>query len=187
MRELSHRAKGGRSSERLKRLYARRMDRLVHAWEALAARIAVLKRLRVGKVFIGWPKGILRETLYSAKWNGRVQGFWSFDKGIRILQKHLERAGISVERSPERGTSSVCPRCNCRDVVRRPRHVLTCRACGLKIHADQAGSRNILKENKPRVIWDWEEASLRPETYTWNKHRWVDVSNRSALTERLAA
>jgi putative transposase len=75
-RELAHRPKSERSSRRLRRLYTKRRDRLTHAWESLAARVAAaLKRRKVGVVYIGWPKGIRREVGYSHKFNGRIHNF----------------------------------------------------------------------------------------------------------------
>lgn len=177
--ELSHRAKGQRSSKRLRRMYQRRKARVRAAWEALC--VQVVNRLcqhGVGVVYLGWPKGILRETSYTKKWSGRIHGFWSFDLSLRLLEKHLLRAGIEAVRVGERGTSSCCPWCKSKEVLRRPRYVLSCRACKRKLHSDQAGSRNILSQEKPRLSWDGLEASLKPDTRRWNRHRWVDASNR---------
>ena len=183
-RELSHRAAGRRSSRRLRRLHARRRDRLTHAWEALSRRVAAaLKLRRVGIVYIGWPKEIRCDADYGRKLNGRIHNFWSFDRVSRILAKHLRRAGIAVERVGERGTSSTCPVCGSRDVLRRPWSLLRCREqkCGAVVDSDQAGSRNILRQNKPTVEWDGAEAVPEPEVHRWNYHRWVDAPNRSSV------
>lgn len=188
MAELAHRPKGQRSSKRLRRLHHQRQTRWEHAWEALAARVAAACRSHgVGTVYLGWPKHIRRDTSHSARWNGRIHGFWGFDRASRILEKHLERAGIAVARVGERGTSSECPRCNSPAVVRHPRHRLTCRVCGLRIHSDQAGSRNLLKIHIPSVTWAGAEAVPRPETHRWNRHRWVDVENPFGGPKDLAA
>ena len=181
-RGLAHR--GRKSSRRLRRLHQRRRGRLVHAWEVIAAQIVRrLKREKVGLVYIGWPKDIRRERSYGALWNGRVHNFWSFELALRILEKHLRRARIRVERVGERGTSSTCPMDEhpvekTHDVVRAPRHVLSCKTCGHRIHSDQAGSRNILRFQKPGVSWDGLEASPGTETLRWQHHRWVDSVNQ---------
>lgn len=188
MGELAHRPKGQRASRKLRRLYHQRRSRWTHAWEALATRVAAdCRRHKIGGVYLGWPKHIRRESAYGAKWNGRLHGFWSFDRASRILEKHLTRCGIQTHRVDERGTSSRCPSCASTNVRRSPRHQLTCRACGLQLHSDQAGSRNILRQQKPSVIWDGAEAAPRPETHRWNRHRWLDASNPSEHSEDLAA
>lgn len=186
MGELSHRPPGSRSSKHLRRLHARRRDRLVHAWEGLAKRIvAVCRAHGVGTVRIGWPKDIRREVDYTRKWNGRIHGFWSFDRASRIIEKHCARAGIRVERPLEQGTSGSCPSCGSKDVVRRPWNRLRCRSCGVAMEANQAASRNIVKMDKPS-LWDGAEAAPRPEVFRWTRHRWADASN-PLQPERLVA
>lgn len=186
MRELSHRPAGSRSSKRLRRLCRKRQARWEHAWEALAARIvSVLKASRVGRVVLGWPKDIRREADYTRKWNGRIHGFWSFDRASRIIEKHCARVGVRVERVLEHGTSATCPSCGSKEVTRRPWSMLRCRACGLVMEANQAASRNIAKKNKPN-LWDGAEAAPRTEALRWTNHRWADSSN-PLQTERLAA
>jgi transposase len=191
MAELADRPKGERSSRRLRRLYRKRRARWEHAWEGLAAQmISVLEGHRVGCVYLGWPKEIRRDRSYGSKWNGRIHNFWSFEKALRILEKHCARAGVVAIRVGERGSSSVCPACDSSEVIRAPRHVLRCRACGLKLHSDQAGSRNILRQQNPEVMFpntpgssrDGAEAAAvrappKPETRRWSLHRWVDASN----------
>ncbi len=186
MAELSHRQAGCQSSKRLRRLYRKRQARLEHAWEALAARIvSVLKARRVGRVVIGWPKDIRREVDYTRKWDGRIHGFWSFDRVSRIIEKRCARFGIFAKREPERGTSETCPSCGSTQVKRRLWNWLRCRSCGLAIEANQAASRNIAKKDKPN-LWDGAEAAPRLEVHRWTKHRWTDASN-SLRKERLAA
>jgi transposase len=185
---------GRRSSKRLSALHARRGARLEHAWEALAARIvAELKRRRVGVVFLGWPKQIRRDRTYGGPWAERIHNFWSFNKALGILEKHLARARIDAVRVGERGTSSHCADCGSDEVVRAPRHLLRCRACGSAMHSDQAGSRNILIFNKPGLSFDpapstpggcghrgGVEATPRTQTVPWNRHRWSGPANRAA-------
>ena len=195
MAELAHRPAGERSSRRLRRLYHQRGARIEHGLEAMSARIiALLKAYRVGVAYVGWPKDIRRDKHLGKRWNGRLHNFWSFDKALRILEQHCNRAGILMIRADEKGTSKHCPECGSPDVVRRPRHVLSCKACGTRMHSDQAGSMNILRKHHPNVVFsktpgtsrDGAEAALKPETLRWNKHRWVDASNPLG-DERLAA
>jgi transposase len=194
--ELAHRRRGQRTSRRLRRFYQKRSARFRHAWEAQAARIvSTLKAHQVGCLYIGWPKDIRGGKSYGRKWNGRIHNFWSFNQATRIVEKHCARAGIAVIRSGERGTSSTCPECASANVRRRPRHELSCRDCGFRIHSDQAGSRNLLRLNQPWAQFpktpgpsrDGAEAAPRPETHRWNRHRWVDASNPLETLERPAA
>lgn len=179
MQELAGR--GLRTSRRLKRLYALRAARWCHAWQALAREVATTcRRQCVGTVYLGWPKGIRESKVYSAKWAGRIHNFWGFDAASRVLQAALERQGMLVKRVGERGSSSTCPSCGSKDVTRKPRHVLSCRDCGCRIHSDQAGSRNILSFNHPDISWDAVKTTVKPDTRRWNTQRWADASNRSA-------
>lgn len=183
--ELAQRKK--KTSKRLGRLYAMRRSRLQHAWDAMAKRVVSIgKRHKVGKVVIGWPKGILDDGHLSRKWNGLTHGFWSFEQMSQRLMLALRRAGIVPERVGERGTSSHCPRCGSPRVVRRPRHLLRCRDCALHVHSDQAGSFNMIRQTYP-VFWDGAEAAPAPDVYRFNLHRWTDAQNLSASVESLAA
>jgi transposase len=162
------------SSRNVSLLHRKRRDRLVSALRAMAK--AMAERCRdtgVGTVFLGHPKGILRDVSYgSAKWAGRIHNFWSFDLALGILECAFRKVGIVSVRVGERGSSSHCPTCSSADVVRHPRWRLRCRACGESIHSDQAGSRNILFANNPGVRRDGLQASPRTETLRWNHCRW---------------
>jgi hypothetical protein len=126
-----------------------------------------------------------QNRLRARQWNGRIHGFWSFDRAGRISEKHWARVGVRVERVPEHGTSATCPSCGSKEVARRPWSALRCRACWLVMEAHQAASRNIAKLNKPNLL-DGAEDTPRPEALRWTKHRWADASN-PLQTARLAA
>ena len=180
MQELAGR--GRKSSLRLSQLYAMRAARWRHAWQATAREIATTcRRQCVGTVYIGGPKGIREDRVYSKKWAARIPNFWGFDASGRILQGALERQGILVMRVGERGSSSTCPVTSCasKKVTRKPRHILSCRSCETTVHSDQAGSRNILAFNHPGTSWDAVKTTVRPDTLRWNKQRWVDAGNRN--------
>ncbi|GEO43409.1 hypothetical protein SAE02_75570 [Skermanella aerolata] len=106
-----------------------------------------------------------------------------FDDSHGRLVRQRVSVGVILVRVGERGTSSTCCRCGGENVVRHTRWALRCRDCGEVIHSDQAGSRNMLKQNKPSVCWDGAEAALRTVTRRWTLHRW---ENRSANPKRLA-
>jgi transposase len=137
----------------------------------------------VGTVYLGWPKDILRDRDYGSKWNGRIHDFWPFGKALKIQENAFRAVGVIAVRLGERGTSSTCCRCDSKSDVWHPRWALRCRDCGDRIHSDQAGSRNILRQNKPSVCWDGAEAAPRTVTQRWTLHRW---ENRSANSRRLA-
>jgi transposase len=147
------------------------------------------RRQCVGTVYIGWPKGIRENRVYSKKWAARIHNFWGFDASGKILQAALERQGIMVRRVGERGSSSTCPvtSCGSKKVARKPRHILSCRVCDTTLHSDQAGSRNMLSFNHPGTGWDAVKTTVRPDTLCWNKQRWVDAGNRNDKTLLRAA
>ena len=184
--ELAHRNK--KSSKRLSRLYRMRKARMRHLWDTMAKRIAqTCRRHKVGEVLIGWPKGILDDVRVTAKWNGRLHGFWSFAQVTDRIMLALNRVGIKTEQVGERGTSSHCSGCGSVNVIRRPRHVLYCKDCGFSIHSDQSGSRLMIRQKYP-VYWDGAEAAPTPETLRFNKHCWVDAYNPATpVADRVAA
>lgn len=176
-------------SRAISMLHARRKTRLRHGIVCLAKEIAdECDRAGVTTVFVGWPKGITREVDFGSKWNGRISGFWSFALSISILENALHALGIAAVKVGERGSSSTCPTCHGKSVIRHPRWLLRCKDCSERIHSDQAGSRNILFMNKPSVCWDGLEASPRTETLRWTTHLWqVRSSNPRQETVRSVA
>jgi transposase len=158
---------------------------LRHAWEAMARQIAqLLHRHRVGRVVIGWPKGILHATRGTRRQHQMTHAFWRFAQLIECLTRALERGGIAVERVGERGTSCACCRCGSVQVRRMPRHVVACRDCHLIIHSDQAGSRNMVRQRTPAMDWDGGETPLWPATQRWSGQQWVAVKHPLTATVR---
>jgi transposase len=125
----------------------------------------------VGTVFLGWPKDILRDCDYGSTWNGRIHNFWSFDRALKLLEYAFRSVGMVEVRVGERGTSLTCCCGGGENVLRHLRWALRCRDCGEVIHSDQAGSRNMPKQNKPSVCWDGTEAVPRTVTRRWTLHR----------------
>ena len=170
------------SSRAIARLHQLRRLRVEHAMRCMAKRIAEeCDHLGVTQVFMGWPKNILRDVKYgSSAWAGRIHAFWSFDKVLGYLAAALGNFGIAAARVGERGSSSTCPTCNSGEVVRNPRWSLRCRSCGERMHSDQAGSRNILRQQVadagfgevPGADRDGLEASPRTVTLRWDTHLW---------------
>jgi transposase len=193
------------TSRAIARLHQLRRLRVEHAMRCMAKRIAEeCDRLGVTRVYLGWPKGILREVKYgSSAWAGRIHAFWSFAKVLGYLEAALGKFGIAAARVGERGSSSSCPTCKSAEVTRSPRWVLRCRACGERMHSDQAGSRNILYAatggrrcqqvagagfgEVPGAGRDGLEASPRTVTLRWDTHLWrtrfVDPGREGSLPE----
>jgi hypothetical protein len=177
-----------KTSRRLLQYYYRCRLQLAHAIDTMATRIAaVYWPQNVGEVVIGWPKGILVETAANAKWQRLRHSFWSFDMMATRLAQALQRVGIPTARVDACGTSSHCPACDRAAVVRAPRHVLHCHDCHLHIHANQAASRNMIRQKHTQVSWDGLEASPRPHTFRWFRHRWCVVANPASKVAALAA
>jgi putative transposase len=156
-------------------LYRKRTQRLEHGLKTMAKAIAEhCADNDIDLVYVGWPKGILRDVKYgSSLWAGRTHNFWSFAKTIAILKSALAEVEIQCIEVGERGSSSTCHDCGSPNVSRHPRWRLTCRDCGETIHADQTGSRNIAKFQKPSIRWAGAEAAPRTATHRWSRHLWA--------------
>jgi putative transposase len=168
-------------SRGLSLLFIKRKFRVRHAMKCVAKEVTEhCLQHGVSTVYLGWPKNILRDVKYrQPAWAERIHNFWAFNKTLGYLENALENVGIQAIRVGERGTSSECCYCQSKDVIRKPRHLLTCKACEKKIHSDQGGSRNMLKQNKPNVCWDGLEASPLTVTRRWTKHLWTNRSVNS--------
>lgn len=71
-----------------------------------------------------------------------THNFWSHRFLVQRILNKAEEFCINVEMVDERGTSSTCPRCYSKQVIRRGR-LVACRACGLEAHRDTVGAMNI--------------------------------------------
>ena len=161
---------GTKTSRKLKQLYRMRGLRFKHGLETLSSNlVSLLKRKGVTQFKIGYPKNC-REDMHFGRNNGLVHNFWSFDKLLRILEKHCKRRGINLERINEAGTSDICHICGL--PVRRPmRSVVICPIHG-RMHADVNASLNMLKRYTP-VYGDRAKAAPAWITHEWNKHLWL--------------
>ena len=165
-------------SRGLSMLHAKRAGRLEHAQRCIAKAVAArCAASGVTMVYLGHPKNILRDVRYgTTAWAGRIHNFWSFDKMLGYLECALGGLGIASARVGERGSSSKCPQCHSLEVVRSPRWRLRCKSCGSVMHSDQAGSRNILRMNRPSASWAGAEAAPLTETSRWDRHLWTPRS-----------
>jgi len=167
------RTRGMHASRELRRMYARRRERLLAAYRGLARTVVdILKRHGVTDLIVGDLTGI-RENMDFGPLNELVHNFWSFAELLRILKDACERAGIRVHEKPEGGTSSHCVLCG-EDAARPIRSRVLCRN-GHELHADINGALNLLyREPEVRA-----RVEGRPgwRTLRWNGHRWVPIES----------
>jgi len=71
-----------------------------------------------------------------------IHNFWSVGYIYKRMREKAEEYGIVVRRVDERGSSSECPLCHSRRVVKRGR-LFKCLNCGLEAHRDAVGGVNI--------------------------------------------
>jgi putative transposase len=102
---------------------------------------------KVGTLVIGNLKGIREDEAGNGKNFGKQTNqqlhAWPFARITEQLEYKCQDAGIILIQISERGTSSTCPFCRSRKVIRERRGLLKCKACGLIINADLAGAVNI--------------------------------------------
>lgn len=95
---------------------------------------------RVGLLAVGDPRGVLRLD-GGRRHNQRVRT-WRVGHLIRALSDKADAAGITVQLTDERGTSSTCPSCAQR-VPKPAGRVFTCPHCGHAGHRDLIAAANI--------------------------------------------
>jgi putative transposase len=96
----------------------------------------------VSEILCGDLRDIRSSANFSRKSNTMIHNFWSVRYVVKRMEEVAEEYGIRVTRVNERGTSSECPRCGSRRVVRTKR-MFKCRECGLEAHRDAVGCINI--------------------------------------------
>ncbi len=96
----------------------------------------------VSALVIGDLTGILTNSTGGRKVKSMTHNFWSHRYLVQRVNEVAEEYGMIVELVDERGTSSKCPRCDTRRVIRSGR-LFKCRDCGLEAHRDTVGAVNI--------------------------------------------
>ena len=71
-----------------------------------------------------------------------IHNFWSVGYVYQRLREKAEEYGLKTRRDDERGTSSECPRCRSKRIVKRGR-LFKCVDCRLEAHRDAVGGVNI--------------------------------------------
>ncbi|WP_456452230.1 RNA-guided endonuclease InsQ/TnpB family protein [Thermococcus sp.] len=141
---------GAKTSRKLKRMHAKAKLQAKH-YINTAVRQAVrrLYELGVGRIVVGYPKGIARNSDKGKKQNFILSHVWRFNYVIKRLKAVAEEYGILVEVVDEAFTSQVCPLCGQRHSnARFVRGLFKCRGEGVVMNADLVGAFNILRKVK---------------------------------------
>ncbi len=96
----------------------------------------------VSEIIHGDLENIRDNAKFNKKPNSMIHNFWSIGYIVKKLKEKSEEYGIKVKPVGERGTSSVCPRCHSKHVMKRKR-LFKCLDCKLEAHRDAVGSINI--------------------------------------------
>jgi putative transposase len=133
-----------RSTSKLLKSYYRRRRRRFRNSVNVMVRDFVEKcwNRGVSEIVCGDLRDIRSSANFSRRSNSMIHNFWSVGHVVRRIEEVAEEYGIIVTRVDERGTSSECPRCSSRRVIRSKR-MFKCRDCGLEAHRDAVGCINI--------------------------------------------
>jgi putative transposase len=131
------------STQQMRRLFRRRRLRF-RQYVSTVVRRAVkdLWGHGVALIVVGNLNGILGNTRGGRKSNAMRHNFWSHRYLVVRLKEVAEEYGVSVELVDEQGTSSICPQCGARRMIRRGR-MFKCLVCQLEAHRDVVGAVNI--------------------------------------------
>jgi putative transposase len=124
-----------------KKAEARHLRRIRQAHhEAACQLISWAVANRVGTLVVGDPRGVL--YMKSGKVHNQRVRNWRPGQLISVLANKAEAAGIAMELTDERGTSSTCPAC-ARRVPKPAGRVFSCPHCGQGGHRDLVAAVNI--------------------------------------------
>ncbi len=116
----------------------------------------------VSEIVLGELTNIRATAQFSKKSNSMILLFWSHRYLVNRIKEKAEEYGITVREIDERGTSSVCPRCGAKRIVRKGR-LFRCIQCKLEAHRDAVGCVNIrLAQGDPLAAGVINRAVTRP-------------------------
>ena len=135
---------GKKSSKKLRKLYRKRKRRFRDSInKEVADFVRKCWEMGVAEMVCGGDlRGIREDAHFGRKANAMIHNFWSVGYQYRRLREKAEEYGIRVRREDERGSSSECPRCGSKRIVKRGR-LFKCVDCKLEAHRDAVGSVNI--------------------------------------------
>lgn len=143
LKSTAMKTNGKRSTRLVKALFRRRTLRFrQHVNTTVRRAIEQMWQGGVSEIVAGDLKDIRASVNGGWKPNTMVHNFWSHRYLVQRIREVAEEYGISVETVNERGTSSRCPWCGSKEVVKRSR-LLKCKSCGIEAHRDVAGALNI--------------------------------------------
>ncbi len=96
----------------------------------------------VSEIICGDLRNIRDSAKFNKKANSMIHNFWSIGYIVKRLTEKSKEYGIKVTPVDEKGTSSVCPRCHSKHIMKRKR-LFKCLDCKLEAHRDAVGSINI--------------------------------------------
>lgn len=96
----------------------------------------------MSEIVCGDLREIRKSAKFSRKSNAMIHNFWTVGYQYQRIREKAEEYGIRTRRENERGTSSKCPRCGSKRIVKRGR-LFKCVECMLEAHRDAVGSVNI--------------------------------------------
>ncbi len=131
------------SSERLRRLFRERKRKFRDSINKMVNDfIERCWNNNVSKIVAGDLTNIRESVYFNKKTNLMIHNFWSHKYLIDRIRWTAENYGIELELIDERGTSSECPKCNSKEVIKRGR-LFKCKECGMEGHRDAVGAINI--------------------------------------------
>ncbi len=151
------------TSKQLRILYRRRRRRFRdHVNSLVSDFVRRCWREGASEIVCGDLREVRKSANFSKKSNSMVHNFWSNGHMLRRIKEKAEEYGIRVTTVEERGTSSQCPRCGSKHIVRKGR-LFRCLDCGLEAHRDAVGCVNIgLAQGEPIPAGVINRAVTRP-------------------------
>ena len=134
---------GKKSSKRMRQLYRKRRRHFRDKINKIVADfVNRCWELGVAEIVCGDLREIRNSAKFGKKSNSMIHNFWSVGYQYKRLREKAEEFGMRTRREDERGTSSKCPRCRSKRIVKRGR-LFKCVDCKLEAHRDAVGSVNI--------------------------------------------
>nr|QVQ68792.1 hypothetical protein [uncultured bacterium] len=155
-------AKGTKSAKRLLKKRARKEARYAGDQNHRISKTIVTTAERTGRGIALEDLSGIRDRVRHRKGQRAQLHAWSFHQLGSFLEYKARRAGVAVVYVDPAYTSQQCSQCHHTDRNnRRSQAEFACRACGVILHADHNGSRNIAR--KGAEAWTAGRQSCVPE------------------------
>ncbi|MHA1304167.1 MAG: RNA-guided endonuclease TnpB family protein, partial [Candidatus Heimdallarchaeaceae archaeon] len=131
------------TSRQLRLLYRKRKRRFRYTVNTIVSRFVELCYSKgVSEIVMGNLTNIRNNNSKGKKANSMIHNFWCHRYLVQRIKEKAEEYGMRVIEVDESYTSSICPRCGSKNVVKRKR-LFKCLNCGLEAHRDAVGCVNI--------------------------------------------